>query len=133
MNQIQINVDELKSFMTHIVKNNQHIQANGKVPVTVNISGDAGLGKTSAILQLGKELNLNVVKLNLSQLEELGDLIGFPIKEFQVKNSEGKTLWITEQEIETASSKGYRVVGKRMSHAAPIVTGKPIKSPSSSN
>jgi nucleoside-triphosphatase THEP1 len=119
MNQIQINVDELKSFMTHIVTNNQHIQSEGKVPVTVNISGDAGLGKTSAILQLGKELNLDVVKLNLSQLEELGDLIGFPIKEFQVKNAEGKTLWITEQEIETASSKGYRVVGKRMSHAAP--------------
>jgi nucleoside-triphosphatase THEP1 len=119
MNQIQINVDELKSFMTHIVTNNQHIQSEGKVPVTVNISGDAGLGKTSAILQLGKELNLDVVKLNLSQLEELGDLIGFPIKEFQVKNAEGKNLWITEQEIETASAKGYRVVGKRMSHAAP--------------
>ena len=119
MNQIQINVDELKSFMTHIVTNNQHIQSEGKVPVTVNISGDAGLGKTSAILQLGKELNLDVVKLNLSQLEELGDLIGFPIKEFQVKNAEGKNLWITEQEIETASAKGYRVVSKRMSHAAP--------------
>ena len=119
MNQIQINVDELKSFMTHIVTNNQHIQSEGKVPVTVNISGDAGLGKTSAILQLGKELNLDVVKLNLSQLEELGDLIGFPIKEFQVKNAEGKNLWITEQEIETASAKGYRVIGKRMSHAAP--------------
>jgi nucleoside-triphosphatase THEP1 len=119
MNQIQLNVDELKSFMKHIVKNNQFIQNQGKVPVTVNISGDAGLGKTSSILQLGKELHLNVVKLNLSQLEELGDLIGFPIKEFQVKNSEGKTLWITEQEIETASAKGYRVVGKRMSHAAP--------------
>jgi nucleoside-triphosphatase THEP1 len=119
MNQIKLNVDELKSFVKHIVKNNQFIQAQGKVPVTVNIAGDAGLGKTSSILQLGKELNLNVVKLNLSQLEELGDLIGFPIKEFQVKNSEGKTLWITEQEIETASSKGYRVVGKRMSHAAP--------------
>lgn len=43
MNQIQINVDELKSFMTHIVTNNQHIQSEGKVPVTVNISGDAGL------------------------------------------------------------------------------------------
>lgn len=119
MNQIKLNVDELKSFVKHIVKNNQFIQAQGKVPVTVNIAGDAGLGKTSSILQLGKELGLNVVKLNLSQLEELGDLIGFPIKEFQVKNSEGKTLWITEQEIETASSKGYRVVGKRMSHAAP--------------
>lgn len=73
MNQIQINVEELKSFMKHIVTNNQYIQNEGKVPVTVNISGDAGLGKTSSIMQLAEELNLNVVKLNLAQLEELGD------------------------------------------------------------
>jgi nucleoside-triphosphatase THEP1 len=119
MSQVKLNVDELKDFMKHIVANNQYIQAQGKVPVTINIAGDAGLGKTSAILQLGSELNLNVVKLNLSQLEELGDLIGFPVKEYQVKNAEGKLLWITEQEIETAGSKGYRVVDKRMSHAAP--------------
>jgi hypothetical protein len=119
MSQVQLNVDELKSFMGHMVKNNQYIQSQGKIPVTVNISGDAGLGKTSAILQLGEELNIPVVKLNLSQLEELGDLIGFPVKEFQVKNAEGKSLWITEQEIDTATSKGYRVVDKRMSHAAP--------------
>ena len=76
-------------------------------------------GKTSAIMQLGSELNMQVVKLNLSQLEELGDLVGFPVKEFQVKNTEGKTLWITESEINTANQKGYRVVGKRMAHAAP--------------
>ena len=119
MSQVQLNVDELKSFMGHMVKNNQYIQSQGKIPVTVNISGDAGLGKTSAILQLGEELNIPVVKLNLSQLEELGDLIGFPVKEFQVKNAEGKSLWITEQEIDTATSKGYRVVDKRMTHAAP--------------
>ncbi len=76
-------------------------------------------GKTSSILQLADELEMTVVKKNLAQLEELGDLIGFPVKEYQVKNAEGKTLWITEQEIQTASSKGYRVVGKRMTHAVP--------------
>ena len=119
MNQIKLNVDELKGFIKHMVGNNQAIQADGKVPVAVNIEGDAGLGKTSAILQLGKEMGMDVVKLNLSQLEELGDLVGFPVKEFQVKNSEGKTLWVTEQEIETANNKGYRVVDKRMSHATP--------------
>ena len=119
MNQIKLNVDELKGFIKHMVGNNQAIQADGKVPVAVNIEGDAGLGKTSAILQLGKEMGMDVVKLNLSQLEELGDLVGFPLKEFQVKNSEGKTLWVTEQEIETANNKGYRVVDKRMSHATP--------------
>jgi len=119
MNQTQLNVEELKDFIKHMVINNQLIQSQGKVPVAINIEGDAGLGKTSAIMQLGQEMNKQVVKLNLSQLEELGDLVGFPIKEFQVKNSEGKTLWITEHEIETANSKGYRVVDKRMTHAAP--------------
>lgn len=119
MSQVQLNIDELKGFLSHMVKNNQHIQSQGKVPVTINIVGDAGLGKTSAILQIAKESNMDMVKLNLAQFEELGDLIGFPVKEYQVKNSEGKALWITEQEIETASSKGYRVVAKRMAHAAP--------------
>jgi hypothetical protein len=119
MSQVKLNVDELKSFIKHIVHNNQVIQTQGKVPVTINVVGDAGLGKTSAILQSGSELGLEVVKLNLSQLEELGDLIGFPVKEYKVKNAEGKTLWITEQEIATAGEKGYRVVDKRMTHAAP--------------
>ena len=119
MNQVKLNVEELKGFIKHMIVNNQTIQAQGKVPVAVNIEGDAGLGKTSAIMQLGQELGKQVVKLNLAQLEELGDLVGFPVKEYQVKNAEGKTLWITEQEIEIANQKGYRVVDKRMSHAAP--------------
>ena len=119
MSQVQLNVDELKSFIKHMVSNNQIIQKDGKVPVAINIEGDAGLGKTSAIMQLGKELNMQVVKLNLSQLEELGDLVGFPVKEFEIQNAEGKTTWINESQISAASAKGYKVIGKRMSHAAP--------------
>ena len=119
MNTVQLNVDELKGFIRHMVKNNQHIQAQGKVPVAINIEGDAGLGKTSAILQLGKELGMDVVKLNLSQIEELGDLVGFPVKEFLVKNQEGKQRWITEAQVPAAMKAGYTVADKRMSHAAP--------------
>jgi len=119
MNQVQLNVEELKNFIKHMVKNNQHIQSEGKVPVAINIEGDAGLGKTSAIMQLGKEMQMDVVKLNLSQLEELGDLVGFPVKEFEIQNAEGKTTWINESQINAATVKGYKVIGKRMSHAAP--------------
>jgi len=119
MSQVKLNVDEMKTFIKHMVNNNQYIQQTGKVPVAVNIEGEAGLGKTSAIMQLGSELEMQVVKLNLAQLEELGDLVGFPVKEFQVKNNEGKSLWVTEQEIDTANKKGFKVVDKRMSHAAP--------------
>jgi hypothetical protein len=119
MNQVQLNVEELKDFIKHMVGNNQHIQAQGKVPVAINIEGDAGLGKTSAIMQLGKEMNMQVVKLNLSQLEELGDLVGFPVKEFQIQNAEGKTKWINEAQIGAAQKAGFKIVDKRMSHAAP--------------
>jgi hypothetical protein len=119
MNQVQLNVEELKDFIKHMVGNNQHIQAQGKVPVAINIEGDAGLGKTSAIMQLGKEMNMQVVKLNLSQLEELGDLVGFPVKEFQIENAEGKTKWINEAQIAAAQKAGFKIVDKRMSHAAP--------------
>jgi nucleoside-triphosphatase THEP1 len=119
MSQVQLNVEELKNFIKHMVKNNQHIQSEGKVPVAINIEGDAGLGKTSAIMQLGKELQMDVVKLNLSQLEELGDLVGFPVKEFQIQNAEGKTTWIGEAQVNMALQKKYKVVGKRMAHAAP--------------
>jgi nucleoside-triphosphatase THEP1 len=119
MNTVQLNAEELKGFIKHMVTNNQHIQAQGKVPVAVNIEGDAGLGKTSTILQLGKELGMDVVKLNLSQIEELGDLVGFPVKEFLVKNQEGKQRWITEAQVSGALKAGYTVADKRMSHAAP--------------
>jgi hypothetical protein len=119
MTQVQLNVEELKDFIKHMVGNNQHIQAQGKVPVAINIEGDAGLGKTSAIMQLGKEMNMQVVKLNLSQLEELGDLVGFPVKEFEIQNAEGKTKWIGEAQVQIALQKGFKVVAKRMSHAAP--------------
>ena len=119
MSTVQLNVEELKGFIRHMVSNNQYIQSQGKVPVAINIEGDAGLGKTSAIMQLGKELNMDVVKLNLSQIEELGDLVGFPVKEFLVRNAEGKERWITEAQIQAALNAKFTVVDKRMAHAAP--------------
>jgi nucleoside-triphosphatase THEP1 len=115
----QLNVDELKGFLKHMVTNNQYIQNEGKIPVAINIEGDAGLGKTSAIVQLGKEMEMDVVKINLSQIEELGDLVGFPVKEFKIQNKEGKSTWIMEAQVDAAMKKGYKVVEKRMAHAAP--------------
>ena len=115
----QLNVDELKGFLKHMVDNNQYIQKEGKIPVAINIEGDAGLGKTSAIMQLGKEMQMDVVKINLSQIEELGDLVGFPVKEFKIQNKEGKSTWIMDSQMDAAMKKGYKVVDKRMSHAAP--------------
>jgi nucleoside-triphosphatase THEP1 len=117
--QVQLNSEELKDFLRHVVDNNQHIQSQGKVPVSVSVTGEAGTGKTSSIIELAQELNFDLVKINLAQVEEIGDLVGFPVKEFQIQNAEGKTTWIVEQQIDAAVKKGYKIVNKRMAYAAP--------------
>ena len=120
MSQVQLNVDELKGFLKHIVNNNQYIQAEGKVPVAINVEGDAGLGKTSAVKQLATEMNMDIIKLNLSQIEELGDLIGFPFKEFEMVREDGLTKWVQESLMETYIKNRYKpTANSRMSHAAP--------------
>jgi len=122
--QVQLNTDELKQFVTHVVNNNKYLQENGKIPVAVNIEGEAGIGKTSTILQYANENNLHFVKLSLSQLEELGDLVGFPIKEFEVAKTtdDGKrvTKWIPENIMPLYIQQKYVPTGeKRMTHAQP--------------
>jgi hypothetical protein len=84
MAQVNLNINELKSFLNHIINNNRVIQEKGKNPVAVEVVGDSGIGKTSTIIQIAQEHNLDFVKLNLAQIEELGDLVGFPVKQFQV-------------------------------------------------
>lgn len=84
MAQVNLNINELKSFLNHIINNNRVIQEKGKNPVAVEVVGDSGIGKTSTIIQVAQEHNLDFVKLNLAQIEELGDLVGFPVKQFQV-------------------------------------------------
>jgi hypothetical protein len=117
--QVVLNTTELKDFVKHIVGNNRYLQENGKNPVAINIEGEAGLGKTSAILQVAEELNLQCIKLNLSQLEEIGDLVGFPMKEHEMIKGE-LTKWVTESTMPMYITSGYKPTGeKRMTHAAP--------------
>jgi len=84
MAQVNLNIDEVKDFTNHIIKNNRFLQENGKKPVAIEIVGESGIGKTTSVVQLAKENKLNFVKLNLAQIEELGDLVGFPVRQFQM-------------------------------------------------
>jgi len=97
---VNLNIDELKGFLTHIINNNNYLQTVNKVPTAVNIEGLAGLGKTSAVIQLAKEFDYNVVRLNLATIEELGDLIGFPVRQFQLcKKTDGKPKTIVAPQL----------------------------------
>ena len=95
MAEVNLNIDELKGFVNHIITNNRHIRKEGKNPVSVEILGESGIGKTSTVIELAKENDLDFVKLNLSQIEEIGDLVGFPVRQFQM---------YTEKQIPVKSS-----------------------------
>jgi hypothetical protein len=93
--------------------------------VSTEVIGDSGIGKTSSIVQLANELGLNFVKLNLAQIEEIGDLVGFPIRQFQM--NEGKKVeWVDENSVEDYRKKGFESTGlNRMSYCPPEwISGK---------
>ena len=135
----QVNVKELTGVLAHMINNNKIIQANGQVPVAMNVVGPAGLGKTSVIKQVGISMGYkpeNIVKLNLSTFEEIGDLIGIPITEFKMlkknvvkageKQTYSKALWVKEQAISSFEKLGYIVANEsRMSYSIPEwISGK---------
>jgi len=123
---IKINVEELKDFLTHIIQNNRFLQTKNKIPVAIEIVGDSGIGKTSSIIQLKEELGLNhLIKLNLAQIEELGDLVGFPIRQFEMKKDK-ELLWIDEHAFNEYKELGFDSTGRnRMSYCPPEwISGK---------
>jgi hypothetical protein len=118
-NLVSVNVTELKTFLSHIIENNRFLQSQGKTPVSTEVIGESGIGKTSAIIQLAKEQNLNFVKLNLAQIEEIGDLVGFPIRQFEVKDDK-ETVWVDEHAFDEYLKLGYSSTGQnRMSYCPP--------------
>ena len=97
MAEVNLNIEELESFVDHIISNNRFLQKDGKKPVAVEVVGESGIGKTSAVMQMAKKHELDFVKLNLAQIEELGDLVGFPVRQFQMYKE--KTVKMSEKDM----------------------------------
>ncbi len=117
---VNLNIDEMKKRLSHLIENNRYLQANKKIPLAAAIEGESGLGKTSMTLQLANELGLNHYKLNLSQIEEIGDLVGFPVRQFEVCKGE-ECLYVDEPAVESFTQQGYTFTGKnRMGYCPPF-------------
>ena len=117
-----MNITALKQVINYILDNNENLQAEGKGKITVEIIGDAGLGKTSLIEQIAQERGARFVKINLSQLEEVGDLVGIPSKQYCMYSPTGEEKWVTEKTINQFISMGYTLCPTcepRMSNAVP--------------
>lgn len=90
-----LKVSEVKEVLSHIVKNNRFLEAEGKKKNSILIESEAGLGKTSIVQQVAEENGLRFVKINLSNVEQAGDICGFPYKEFELEDGR----WMNENQL----------------------------------
>lgn len=119
---IELNPKEMKGFLKRAYERNLKLQENGKKVVAYGIESIAGLGKTSICMQVAEELGIHGVKLNLAQIEEIGDLVGFPITEYEVcpVNNEGDCRWVDQIAYKSLIQNGYKGTGNtRMGYAPP--------------
>jgi hypothetical protein len=130
MKKVELNSKELKETLTHLILNNRALQEDNLKPVAISICGPAGLGKTSVVEQLAGELDIKHVEIiNLAQLDELGDLVGIPVKEYLMVNKQGDkqvAKWVDEKVMESFTAQGFRANGQsRMSYSKPAwIAGK---------
>jgi len=135
--QSEINIEQLENVLLHMINTNLQLQAKGIMPIAMNVIGDAGLGKTSVIEQIGKSLGYkpeNIVKLNLATLEEIGDLIGIPVTEYKMvkkvkeegKPARNQVIWVKEAAIQSYNGLGFMTsTESRMGYSIPEwVAGK---------
>lgn len=113
-NTVSLDSSEMKDFLGHIISNNRHIQGQGKKMVATEIIGESGLGKTSVAIQLAEEQGLHLVKLNLAQIEELGDLVGYPVRRFELCKKAEPGATMEKQVMQKFKVKGTDKIVEKM-------------------
>ena len=129
-----VSMDQVKNLVNYTIDNNFKLQEEGKTPIALSLEATAGIGKTSIVRQIAEERGMGFTKLNMAQLEEAGDLIGFPQVEYEcqvaklVKDKEGNvkrqimpgTVWLNAKQMDTMDKNSFRQTGKtRMGYAKP--------------
>lgn len=116
-------LNEFKEVFSYLLDNNKHLEDSNLRPIAVGVEGEAGIGKTSLIEDIAKERGMTLCKVNLAQLEEIGDLVGMPVKEYEVAWMENNQIkgkkWLLENQTKNLDLR-LKLTGKiRMSYAPP--------------
>lgn len=123
-----LNLDEIKNVVNYIIDNNKVLREAGKKATALGLEGPCGCGKTSIIEEIAKERGMTYVYVSLAECEEIGDITGFPLKEFKINKlaadgSIEKTLWAAHDILPVylnSSCAEYEVTGEtRLAYAAP--------------
>ena len=99
--------NETYSVLKQVISANDTIMADGGIPVALSLVGTPGLGKTTICRELAKDLGRGFYKLNLAQLTEPSELVGYYSKEYQVVKGDD-VRWVTENMLPRSSEAGFK-------------------------
>ena len=117
---MELTIKEIKPILKHIIENNKKLESEGKMPIACELIGAAGIAKTAIIEEVAKEYDANYVKISLSQISEIGEISGYPIREHYVCKPDGDCRWITPELIDIYAKSGYEITDlTRMSYSVP--------------
>jgi cytidylate kinase len=104
-----------------LIQNNFSLIEKGVSPISIGLEGSCGLGKTSIVKEVAEELGMTYVRVGLSELEEVGDLCGMPLKEFEVifEDCPGCPKWVSTKILNNINKKFDFTGASRMSYATP--------------
>ena len=129
-----VSMREVKKLLNYAIDNNLKLEEKGVTPIAVSLEAQAGIGKTSIVQQIAEERNMGFRKISLHELDEVGDLVGFPLKEYEcqakmlVKENGVEsykllpdTVWLNDKQIDKPTpGMLFRQTGKtRMGYAKP--------------
>lgn len=117
----KISIKNAEILLNRMIDTNRQLQDNGLTPVAVGFTGAAGIGKTAIVEQVAQKRNMGFVKLSLHELEEVGDLVGYPVKEFRIiSKASGKESWVADSLLSKVNTDKFNITSKsRMSYAKP--------------
>jgi len=96
----KVNASSVHNMLEHLY-DNYLVKNTGKRPTPFCIWGMHGIGKTQIVKDFAKEKGCGYSFLSSAQIEEIGDLIGFPV----VEEKNGKKItryaapeWVPQEE-----------------------------------
>lgn len=116
---MELTLDEAKDVLRYIIKNNRALQEKGQSPVSISLCGAAGIGKSQVCEQIAQEIDSNYIRLNLSQLTDPSEIVGWPYQEYHVCRGD-ECDWISAKLIDAYTANGWIITPEtRMSYAVP--------------
>ncbi len=121
-----VKMSQVKQWLLDNILDNM----NRETRITLNIWSTPGVGKTSLVKSLEKHPltwknkkwdGFKIVDIPLAQIEEMGDVLGFPVEEIKMTPKRGEVKWIkaVDSLIKEYLAKGWTTDGEQRTIYAP--------------